>query len=228
MVRVFVDQPIKQIKSNFKNLDTENVAKACYNAINRTLTKGRTTARQSVKDVYNISQKNLDGIVKENATKNLLIGYIKASTKPIPMDAFGPKFQTVYGSISISRRGVQKTKDFKKKKATAIQGVSIEVIKGKREIVPYAFMIRNAKPRVFARGMYKTGGSWGFIQRHKRENATGNDTPIKPLVSVTVHGAVINNQVENRLANDISAYFPARFEHEINFQLSKMQSQTTI
>lgn len=225
MIQVNVDQAIRQVTLNFKNLDSDHVAKAVYSAINRSLTKGRSTARTAVKGVYNIPQKNLDGVTKKDATRRLLIGYIMASTKPIPMDAFSPKFQNTTGSISISKRGVQKTKDFKKKKKNAAAGVSIEVVKGNRQVVPYAFMIRNAKPRVFARGAYKAGGRWGFIQRHSRVSNRGNDTPIKPLVSVTVHGAVINNKVETQLSNDLSAYYPQRLQHELQYQVNKMKSQ---
>jgi len=223
MVKVYVDDAIKQVKSNFKNLDADAVAKASVNAINRTLTKGRTVARQEVKGVYNIPQKNLDGIAKKDARKTLLIGYLGASAKPIPMDAFNPKFKTSGSSITITKRGAQKVKDFVRKRKSVAVGVSIEVIKGKREIVPYAFMLRNGKPRVFARGAYRGGGSWGFIQRKQRLNKNGNDTPIKPLVSVTVHGAVINKTVEGKLSASINAFFPQRFAHELNYQIQKMK-----
>lgn len=225
MVKVHVDQSISQLKRNFKNLDADAVAKASYNAINRTLTKGRTDARREVKNVYNIPQKNLGGIAKKDAKRSLLIGYILASTRPIPMDAFNPKFQTSSASIVITKRGAQKVKSFTRKKKNAAKGVSVEVVKGRRQVVPYAFMLANGKPRVFARGAYKQGGSWGFIPRNKRVSKTGTDTPIKPLVSVTVHGAVVNNTVETKLAASIGAFFPQRFEQELKYQLQKMTSQ---
>lgn len=225
MVKVYVDDAIKQLKRNFKNLDADAVAKASYNAINRTLTKGRTDARREVKNVYNIPQKNLDGVAKKDARRSLLIGYIIASTKPIPMDAFNPKFQTASSSIVITKRGAKNVKQFGRKKKNAAKGVSVEVIKGNRQVVPYAFMLSNGKPRVFARGAYKQGGSWGFITRNKRVNKSGADTPIKPLVSVTVHGAVVNKTVEAKLAASINAYFPQRFQAELNYQLQKMKSQ---
>lgn len=225
MVKVYVNDAVSQLKRNFKNLDADAVAKASYNAINRTLTKGRTDARREVKNVYNIPQKNLGGIAKKDATRRLLIGYIIASTKPIPMDAFNPKFQTVSSSIVITKRGAKNVKQFGRRKKNAAKGVSVEVVKGRRQIVPYAFMLPNGKARVFARGAYKQGGSWGFITRNKRVSKDGNDTPIKPLVSVTVHGAIINKTVEAKLAASISAYYPQRLQAELNYQLQKMKSQ---
>lgn len=225
MIKVNVDKAISAIKKNFSNLDGEQVAKAAMRAINKTLLKGRTTARAAVKGKYNIPQKNLSGINKKDSSRSLLIGYITASAKPIPMDAFAPKFETSTGSLSVSKKGEQKSKLFKKAKSNAAKGVSIEVIKGSRQIVDYAFMIRGGKPRVFARGAYKAGGSWGFIQRSKRVNKTGADTPIKPLISITVHGAVINNKVEQQIASDIEPYFSQRLQHELEYQVNKMKDQ---
>lgn len=225
MVTVYVNEATERLKKSFANLDKDHTQQAIVNAINRSLTKGRTIARTAVKSKYNIPQKNLEGINKINARKSLLIGYITASAKPIPMDAFSPKFETVSHSLTITKRGISKATDFKKNKKNAAQGVSIEVIKGKREVVPFAFMIRTAKPRVFARGEYKgggAGGGYGFIQRHKRVNSTGNDTPIKPLISVTVHGAVINDLVEGRISTELLPFYEQRLRTEFAYQISKM------
>lgn len=224
MITVRVDKATEQIASSFKELDQKNIAKATARAINRSLSKGRTVARKAVKEEYNIPQKNLSGINKVNAYPSNLTGYIVASSKPIPADAFAPKFETAGGSISISKKGVQKTKDYKRKKSNPTKGVSIEVHKGDRQTIPFAFMIRGAKPRVFGRGKYRNGGtSFGFVIRNKRINKRGTDIPIKPLVSVTVHGAVINEKVENKLAGEVSQYYTERLAHEMSFLLSKMK-----
>lgn len=224
MVRVEVKSAMEKLKGNFKQLDNKQIARAASNAINRSLNKGRTMARKAVKDSYNIPQKNLDGVNKINSNTTKLTGYIAASATPIPMDAFAPKFENTGSSISISKKGVQKIKDRKRKKKNAAAGVSIEVKKGERKTVPYAFMNKNMKPRVFARGQYPGGGSYGFIKRNKRIGKGGNDTPVKPLVSVTVHAAVINEKVEREISNVLEPHFNERFEHELNYQLSKMKS----
>lgn len=224
-MRIRVDDTIKDFERKFDNLGKEQINKAAARAINRTLLKGRTEARKAVKAEYNIPQKNLDGIRNKNAFPSFLEGYITASAKPIPMDAFSPKFETGGGSITVTRKGVQKTRDYKRSKKNPGKGVSIEVKKGQRQIVPYAFMIKGAKPRVFARGQYKGGGSsFGFIQRHKRQNSSGSDTPIKPLISVTVHGAVINNRVRENIKKVIDDNFERNMEHEIKYLISRMGS----
>lgn len=222
-MRVNVDKTIQDFKKEFAHLSKEQMNKATARAINRTLLKGRTEARKAVKVEYNIPQKNLNGIKNKNAHPSFLEGYITASAKPIPMDAFSPRFETSTGSISISRKGVQKTRDYKRAKKNPGKGVSVEVKKGQRQVVPYAFMIKGAKPRVFARGKYKMGGgSFGFIQRNKRENKSGNDTPIKPLISVTVHGAVINDKVRGNIKNIIDLNFRKDMEHEIKYLIGRM------
>jgi hypothetical protein len=222
-MRIRVDDTIDDFRRQFSHLSKEQIDKAAARAINRTLLKGRTEARKAVKVEYNIPQKNLDGIQNKKAFPSFLEGYITASAKPIPMDAFAPKFETGSGSITITRKGVQKTKDYKRAKKNPNKGVSIEVKKGQRQTVPYAFMIRGAKPRVFARGQYKGGGSsFGFIQRHKRQNNKGNDTPIKPLISITVHGAVINDKVKEKISGIVNADFRDNVEHEIKYLISRI------
>lgn len=222
-MRIRVDDTIDDFRRQFNNLSKEQVAIAAARAINRTLLKGRTEARKAVKVEYNIPQKNLDGINKKNAYPSFPEGYITASAKPIPMDAFAPKFETSSGSITISRKGVQRIRDYKRAKKNPGKGVSIEVKKGDRKSVPYAFMIRGAQPRVFARGKYGSmSGNYDFIQRHKRENSRGNDTPIKPLISVTVHGAVINDKVKEKISGIVHADFRNNMEHEIKYLISRI------
>lgn len=226
MIQVNVDQAIKDISLKFSGLSSRQLDKVASRAINKSLLKGRTEARRAVKEIYNIPQKNLDGINRENSKPSKLEGYVYASMVPIPMDAFSPKFKTASGSITVTRKGAQKVSDFKKKRKSITGGVSIEVYKGKRQIVPYAFMIKGAKPRVFARGKYnKGGGSYGFIRRFKRVNKSGADTPIKPLLSVTVHAAVINKEVMNGLESVVKPYYLKTLEHEIIFELSSINNR---
>lgn len=222
MVTVRVDEATKKIKANFSQLNDVQIAKATANAINRTLSKGRTEARKEVKRRYNIPQKNLEGINQKNASKNFLQGYIYASSKPIPADAFSPKFETAGSTISISKKGAQKI-TANKKKESPNGGVSLEIVRGQRQIIPFAFLIPNAKPRVFARGQYRTGGTFGFVQRHNRINSSGSDTPLASLLSVTVFAAIINDAVESRLSKTVNDYYEQRLEHELNYALSKMK-----
>jgi hypothetical protein len=194
------------------------------------LLKGRTVARVAVKKVYNIPQRNLGGINTISSKPSFLQGSIYASTKPIPMDVFNPKFDIasggkVRGTQSISKRGILSTRIAKNKSQQ--MGVSIEVKKGERAVVPFAFMLPGMKPRIFARGEYRDGGgSFGFIRRHTREaNSNGNDA-VKPLVSVTVFGAVINPKVKQDIARIVNADYERNlmtaFRHQVSLLPSKL------
>lgn len=220
MTEVNVKVETEKLIANFKQLDEQQLKKAITSAINRTLMKGRTMARRAVKEEYNIPQQYMDRITNKNANRSTLTGYIVASAIPIPMDAFNPKFETQKSVLSVTRKGEQKERA--KKRGNKSAGVTIEVHKGQKETVPFAFMISGGKPRVFARGQYRDGGGYGFIQRRTRVNKTGSDIPIKPLLSVTVHAAVINDEVETKIANVITQYYPERLQHELRYQLSKM------
>ena len=212
MITVNVSSNVRELSRAFDFLSRSQVAKASSQAINQTLLLGRTEARRAVKKVYNIPQRYMSGINLKKATANTLTGNVYATSKPIPMDAFSPKFDFRGSSgnasiLSVTRRGILKVQAVKRTKNRA--GVSIEVVKGERKAVPYAFLIPGAKPRVFARGEYKGGnGRYGFIQRHTRQdNDQGNDS-VKPLISITVFGAVINPSVKNNISRVIQNKFP--------------------
>lgn len=224
MLRISVSRALRTLSEAQEQLGPRQFNKAVSRAINESILQGRTEARNAVKAIYNIPQRYVGGINVNKATAQSLTAELFASATPIPMDAFSPRFQTATQSFSITRRGEQRTKAASKRRSNPAMGVSIEVLKGKREIVPFAFMIPGGKPRVFARGAYKSGTSYGFVQRHKRENKKGNDTPVKPLLSVTVHAAVINKESISRIGRRVQAVFPRSIDRNINFLLNRINS----
>lgn len=225
MITVNVRTDTRQLSRGFACLTKKEVAKATSMAINKTLLKGRTVARTAVKQMYNIPQRYLQGIGVKRSNAVNLKGYIYASTKPIPMDAFSPRFQLITGGKvsgvqSITKRGSVRVKSVKRARQQG--GVTIEVKRGEKQVVPYAFLLPNSKPRVFARGEYKSGnGSYGFVQRHKRsESDNGNDS-VKPLLSVTVFGAVINPVVKRNIANVLKADYKRNLAAALRIQAQR-------
>ncbi len=212
MITVRVDGAIRQLTREFAGLTKPQVAKATSQAINQTLLLGRTEARRAVKKVYNIPQRYMSGINIKRATSAFLQGNVHATSKPIPMDAFQPKFEFISSTgstsaLTVTKRGQLKQRNVSRGKGQ--MGVTIEVKKGEQVTVPYAFLLPGAKPRVFARGEYRAGsGSYGFIQRHTREeNASGHDS-VKPLISITVFGAVVNPVVKANIKHKLLRGFP--------------------
>jgi hypothetical protein len=202
-------------------LSQEQLKTAIVRAINRTLQRGRTIARKEIKKVYNISQKNLEGVDYKRATVGTLKGELVADKKPIPLDAFAPKQLTATSTISISRKGAVKTKSLRRARKNFNGGISIEVKRGERENIPYAFLIPGGAVRVFARGQYRDGTQHGFIQRHHRVNKSGSDTPVKPLITVSEFGSILNPDVMKEIKKEILKIYPQRLDHEILFMVQK-------
>lgn len=218
MIRIEVDQAINKITKEIGCLNTGNNAVACMRAINRSLEQGRSRIRSAIRGIYKIpGNKIMEDIVNENASRFILIGYIKAKTKPLLLDSFSPRFETSAASISISRSGIRRQRKFKRRKGTVTSGVTVEVIKGKKTNLPYAFMLASGQPRVFARGQY-TGN--GFLLRHKRVNRSGSDNPIKPLLSVSLYSAIMNERVTTGVTMLMQYIFQDRLTHEIKRTMS--------
>lgn len=222
MIIISTKKALDKARELHSSLSERQLNTVMSRALNETILQGRTEARKIVKSIYNIPQKNLQRINVNRSNAKTLVASLYASATPIPMDAFAPKFTSGNQSITVTRRGQQKVKDLKKKRRGA--GVSIEVIKGKRESISFAFMIAGAKPRVFARGEYRNGTSYGFVRRNKREQKKGSDIPIRPLLSVTVHAAVINPKATETIVKRVSTVFPVILERNISFILSKVQN----
>jgi len=223
MISISVKGAVNTLQSARRQLGERNFARAVSRSLNDTILQARTEGRTQVKSIYNIPQRYLSGINVNKATTVSLIAKLYASSTPIPMDAFSPKFQTPTKSFTITKRGEQKSKAYKALRKSVTPGVSIEVIKGRRATVSYAFLIPGAKPRVFARGEYEPGSSYGFVRRRKRVNQQGSDTPVKPLLSVSVHSAVINKKSLAKIETRINNVFPAIMERNISFMISQIK-----
>jgi hypothetical protein len=224
MISISVKQAVNTLQSAKSNLSPRQFAQGVSRALNESILQGRTEARSQVKSIYNIPQRYVSGINIKKAIPVSLIAQLYASAKPIPMDAFAPKFESSSFGLSISKKGELKQRKYKKAKKSPGMGVSIEVIKGKRETIPFAFLIPSAKPRVFARGEYRSGTNYGFVTRNKRVNKKGSDTPIKPLVSVTVHAAVINKDSLSQIEGRVMRVFPVSIERNITYLMSKVRA----
>lgn len=214
------------IEKNFENLSVQEVDKATARAINRSILKARTVARTAVKEVFNIPQSKLDGVnVAQTANRSSLTGSLGATAKPLPLDTFLKSFSFAARSISrFTKKGVGKTSLLKGASKQYKKGVTIEVQRGKVEVIPFAFMIAGAKQRVFARGEYKSGGSWGFIRRHTRQANSNSNDAVKPLISTTIHSSVINPKVSHKLRVIVEPFYSDRLIGELKFQVNKMSN----
>ena len=215
MIFIKTDNAIETLNRLSVTLSIQQIAQAESRAINKTLMQARTIARREVKKVYNISQKNLDGIDFKRANPATVTGKLIASRKPLPLDAFSPKQVTGTGSIRVTKKGAQKVTIFKHANSNPTAGVSIEIFKNREIVIPFAFMIPGGAVRVFARGEYKSGSQYGFVQRFHRVSSQGNDTPIKPLITVSTFGEILNDRVMGNIAKDVKRIYPGILENQI-------------
>ena len=192
-------------------------------AINKTLGQTRTIARKEVKAVFNVSRKQTNTIDYKRATPSTVTGNLEADRTPVPLDYFSPKQETESGVRRIVIKGGHRInihKEYKRARKNVAAGVSIEVFKGERKIIPYAFLIADGAPRVFARGVYRKGTQHGFIQRHQRVRSDGNDLPISPLITITAFGQVMNDPVIRTISKKALEIYPRQLENQVIFMLT--------
>lgn len=218
MIQIEADGAIEKVREISKTLSKTQMNRGISRALNNTASQGRTVARKAVSDLYNIPQKNLSSISLVRSTAATLKAQIIASTKPIPLISFSPKFDMPTKSIRATKRGKLKVRNRRRK--THGKGVSIEIYKGQRQTIRFAFMTTRITA-VFARGKYI---STGFEKRTKRTSKDGNDLPIQALASVTIHTAVTNNKTLNDIQRKVTRILPAEIEREIRYRLSKVKT----
>lgn len=228
MITIKVDEVNKKLKDAFSPLSSEETNKAISRAINRTLERGRNKhLKNALMDQYVLTSPDVkNNLTIFRANKNNPEGTINASRSPISITHFKPRFEfntnEGKGVLSIVRKKGQVIKTESSRKGMAKKGVSIEITKGDRTVLPFAFMIRGDGPKpVFARGEYK--GGFGFVQRHTRVNKTGPDTPIQKIFTASVSGMANNKDVKRRTMIDLTPEYEKRLLHEINFLTRKIK-----
>jgi hypothetical protein len=155
MIHIDTRDAIKAMKTLKSALTGRQRNKAIALAFNDAMKLGRRELGKEVRKEYTVK---LSGISKatrlQRATLNKQFAVLTTVGKPLPLERF-------------SVRPIK-------------SGLSIQVIKGKRNIVRSAFMQKIKRKRAFARGEYKSGG--GFQFRNKRVTKTGNDLPMNNLL----------------------------------------------
>jgi hypothetical protein len=180
-------------------------------AINDTMRLQRTKLRQYVRHTYNIPGDKITTIDFSPATTFNLESKLGGSHTPVQLAYFKPIFSkgksTLRGSYS-KKKGLSTKKG---RGGGPNAGVSVEIKKGQRVTIPFAFMVgKFEKPFVFARGQYQKRK--GFVRGKPR-------MPINILSSASVFGAAFGT--ERRTEVTQNAY--ADFAQKANEYLQKMK-----
>ena len=186
---ISVEQAVKDLRHEFRNLTNKEFNTGVARAINHSLAKGRTQANRSIREEYTINAADLRAHLKVvRANRSTLTGYVGASGGPIPLRKF-------------------------KHRQTA-KGVSVEIRKGSSKIIPSAFVqvMPNGSLGVFARGRYQ---GKGFAFRDKRARKKGNDLEINQLTSISVPFAFNGDDVMEKTNNVLDSNVLNRIVHEL-------------
>jgi hypothetical protein len=170
-------------------------------AINDTMRLQRTKIRQFVRHGYNIPADKIKSIEFKPATDYNLESKMGAGGKTIQLAYFKPIFKGPAFSV---RGAFTKKKGLKGKvgkgSKDADAGVSVEIKKGERVQIKFAFMVPKFAlldtPFVFARGKYQKGK--GFVTSKPR-------FPISVLSSASAFGAAFGKERRPKIQKDAEA-----------------------
>lgn len=168
-------------------VSNSRIETAARMALNDTLRWSRTQIRRSIQETHNIKPARLNdksskkGLVAILASNTILEGKITAGHQPISL---------------LSMNGVRKTK----------AGVSVEVIKGIRKLLPGAFMLTKFGRLVFERGQYKKAG----FQFSKDRN------PIDSIKTVSVATAAMNAKAAAKWKQPAQDKYQAEVQRQIS------------
>jgi hypothetical protein len=202
MIEINVEQAVKDLRREFRDLTNQEFNTGVARAINHTLAKAKTASSREIRAVYSVPASYVNkALTIRKANRAQVYGFVIAQGRPIPIKVFKPR----------------QTKE----------GVSVLIKKGNRQLIRGAFIatMGSGHMGVFARGTYQ-GGDFSF--RRKRIRAAGgyryvngkaqpvtNDLSINELTTVSIPTAFSNNVVLNNLAKTIEQSFPDRLMHEL-------------
>ncbi len=172
MIAFHVDakEAIEALKAQYKSLSKQEMDRAVSLAFNAQMGKNKTALRKHLQAKYpqaalRVSGYNQGkGITMKKATRSSLYAVMYVASKPIALIHFGAK--------------------------DTERGVSVEVTKGKRKTLPFAFIAKGRYPNKNVLGRSPEGGKayqdGRFINRTKRVNSKPHDLPIAKLVGPKV------------------------------------------
>ena len=198
MIHIDAKQSINRLKALNKGLAKKEVNRAISLAFNATIMKARTQIGRSIRKKYPASALKAGGysggkgLVIQRANRTRLYAKLTVSSKHIPLVFF-------------------------KHKQTP-NGVQIEVIKGKRHVLPFAFIAKGKMKRkhIVAKGRYD--GRQGFQVRKKRINRSGSDLPITAMVGPAVNKPDMSTmlQAERMIQMDVPIQLDRFFQKVAN------------
>lgn len=208
-----------------EQLKPKQVASAMSRSINRTLTHERAVSKKLVRQRYNFPSDTVNNFGIHTANPTELTGHLLASSTAISLARFNPTFITGGYSATIKRTTksgknsnlIKSVKLRSSSRALKITGVTLTIIKGQKKTLGYAFITKDGRKPVFARGEYNKTKGFSFSKTR---------FPISPLRTASIYQAVAGVAVREDLNRDSLQFYQKTFEREINYQISKVTTNT--
>ncbi|RLJ34161.1 minor tail protein Z (GPZ) [Chryseobacterium sp. 7] len=202
-----------------RQLEDRNLKKASTRALNKAIATGNTLYRRMISEYYNIKPIDIrNSIVLKKATYSQNEASISGNFKPLSLSRFNPQFVNGRSVISIrsvrnketGRRTLQQTARNARKNEQAGGGVSIEIKKGSRKVIPYAFLTKSqantgVEKQIFARGKY----AGGKFQKAKER------FPITAMKTTSVFGILTHDPIQRKIETESKETLQREFERQI-------------
>ena len=208
MINVRMDSNIERIKLQFSNLVGGIEEKAAVRALNRAGDQSVTAASREIRRAYNVSSSFARNQIKvrDRAHRGKLSFTIRIFSRRIPLIEFVRGSKTP--SVLRERVG---------------RGVTVEIKKGQRKLIPHAFIARMKSGHVgvlarihgkerpdpafrFGRGSGRVGRKWG-----------DPDIPIGELTTLSVPRMFLEKTVRSAVARIAMDSFNRNFEQQLKF-----------
>lgn len=223
-----VELSIESKTDNFHRLTLQlgqkNLNKASIRSINKAIRASNTAYRRLIRDNYKLMYADTKDLVKPTYARSKAEGTIGGKIQPLSLSRFNPTFvqqgkvfsiKTIKNKTSGKRELTRKSKTARKKD-TAGGGVTIEIRKGEKKILPYAFLTESKKnagvgKQVFARGIYQNN------KFHKQKNRY----PIQALKSVSPFGMLSREEFSKEIEKGAVETMSKEFNRQIELLLKK-------
>lgn len=220
MIQIRIDENNNALKQLISRLSPIQLRAASARSINVAIRKANTQYRREIVRNYNLKYGETKDISQtKKATYSNTSGMVMGEERPLSLSRFDPVFEGMHG---ISGRMHYFTNEYTGRKHYKkhtiyhkLRGVSVEIKKGQKIQLPYAFMVNNGKSsivgQVWARGQYKGGE---FEKGKKR-------MPITPLKTASPFGMMKNEKVASPIRTSASSDLQNEFSRQVYFLLSK-------
>jgi len=189
MIVVDCREAIKKLNDTFGYVKENDRKLAVARAINHTMAKAKTQISREIRDKYALDAKTVSQALNQiKADRLTMTGKIVIRGKPISL--------------------------YKFKARQTSKGVTVEVMRGKRRLIPGVFLaqLKSGHTGVMFRGKY---GQGKLVRRRTRIKPNGPDLPITEIVGISLPKAATNEIILRNITKGINEMFPQRFEHEL-------------